>query len=104
MVENIQTKVLNVPPPVLSRSFQQLANGLVKFHDGLMVASIPLPFPYAQTCDWLLLVHLIVTPLITAQWVSGPFWSFFFTFVQVLVFWSLIIVAMEIENPFGTDA
>merc|ERR1712012_841499 len=43
--------VLDIPPPILSRTFQELANGIVAYNDAIKVSSIPFPFPYAQTCD-----------------------------------------------------
>lgn len=104
IVENISTGVLAIPPPLLSRTFQELANAMVQFHDAMRIATVPLPFPYAQTCDWMLTVHVLVVPIVTATWVGSPVWAFLFTLIQVLVLWSLNLVALEIENPFGTDA
>jgi len=88
----------------LSRSFQELATGMVQFHNAMKIAYIPLPFPYAQTCDFLLIIHTMIVPIITSQWVTHFAWAFVFTLVQVLVLWSLNLVALEIENPFGQDA
>jgi len=104
IVESIDTGVLSIPPPLLSRSFQELATGMVQFHNAMKIAYIPLPFPYAQTCDCLLIVHMMVVPVITSQWVTNWIWAFIFTLIQVLVLWSLNLVALEIENPFGQDA
>merc|ERR1719265_1633893 len=83
------TGVINVAPPILSRAFQTLANGMIAFHDAAKVAETPYPLPYAQTCDLLLLLHWCIAP---------------FTFAQVFVFWSLNLTAREIEDPFGRDA
>lgn len=103
IVENIQTGVLTIPPPILSRVFQELANGMVQFHEAVKVSTIPFPFPYSQTCDALLAFHWVLTPVINAQWVNSIVWSMIFTFVQVMVLWSLNSIAVEIENPFGHD-
>jgi len=70
----------------------------------MKIAYIPLPFPYAQTCDFLLIIHTLIVPMITSQWVNDWAWAFVFTLVQVVVLWSLNLVALEIENPFGKDA
>merc|ERR1740121_3571480 len=48
IVENIKTGVLSIPPPLLSRSFQEYANGMVQFHDACKISTCPFPFPYAQ--------------------------------------------------------
>jgi len=104
VVENIETGVLSIPPPILSRSFQELANGMVAFHDAMKISHIPFPFPYAQSCDLLLVFHWVLVPFVTSQWVSNPFWAAIFTFVQVFILWSLNLIAIQIDNPFGHDA
>jgi len=96
--------VLNIPPPILSRSFQEVANGMVAFNDAIKVSSIPFPFPYAQTCDCLLLMHFMLTPLVVSQWFYSAWWAGTFTFITVFILWVLNSIAVEIENPFGSDA
>mmetsp|Transcript_23983 Transcript_23983/g.55358 ORF Transcript_23983/g.55358 Transcript_23983/m.55358 type:complete len:530 (-) Transcript_23983:132-1721(-) len=103
VVENIDTGVLSIPPPILSRAFQEIANGMVAFHDAMKITYIPFPFPYAQTCDCVLCMHWLVAPFVMSQWVTSPVWAFIFVFIQVFIFWCLNLIAIEIENPFGTD-
>jgi len=43
-------------------------------------------------------------PLALAQWIDGLGWAAVFAFIQVFTLWSLQRIALEIENPFGTDA
>lgn len=100
---NIDSGVLSIPPPILSRAFQELSNGMVAHHQAMKIATIPFPFPYAQTCECILMMHWIVAPLVVAQWATHPGWAGFFTFIQVFVLWSLNFIAVEIENPFGKD-
>mmetsp|Transcript_58441 Transcript_58441/g.128393 ORF Transcript_58441/g.128393 Transcript_58441/m.128393 type:complete len:545 (+) Transcript_58441:154-1788(+) len=104
LVENINTQVLAVPPPILSRAFQELAAGMVQFNDALKISSIPFPFPYAQTCDALLFFHAFITPFVMVQWVAHPWTAFVMCFMQVFVLWCLNFIALEIQNPFGSDA
>jgi len=104
IVENMDTGVLSIAPPILSRCFQELANGMVAFHNATKIAYIPIPFPYAQTCDWLLLMNTVMVPIVTSQWVTNELWAVVFTIMHVSVLWSLNLVALEIENPFGRDA
>lgn len=103
IVEHIDTGVLRIPAPILSRAFQEIANGMCQFHEALKISTIPFPFPYAQTCDCLLLLHWFCTPLVVSHWVTEPWCGALFTFVQVFIFWSLNLIAVEIENPFGAD-
>jgi len=104
IVENIKTGVLSIPPPILSRSFQEIANGMVAFHEAYRISYIPFPFPYAQTCECLLMLHWLCTPLVVSQYVTSPWWGALFSFLQVFVYWSLNAIAIQIENPFGQDA
>lgn len=104
IVENVTSGVMTIPAPILSRAFQEIANGMVAFHEAMQISYIPFPFPYAQTCDLLLLLHWLIVPCVTMQWVHSPFWAAVFVFVQVFPLWSLNFIAVEIENPFGADA
>lgn len=104
IVDNIKTGVLSIPPPILSRAFQELANGMVAAHDAIKISCIPFPFPYAQTCDLLLIMHWILCPLVVAPWVTSEWWSFSFCFAQVFCMWTMNRIAVEIENPFGADS
>merc|ERR1712061_29803 len=104
IVENIETGVLSIPAPILSRAFQEIANGMVAFHEAVNITYIPFPFPYAQICDILLIMHWLMSPVIISQWVHSPIFAGTFVFIQVLIVWSLNFIAVEIDNPFGTDA
>lgn len=103
IVENINLGVLSIPAPILSRSFQELANGMVQFHEAQKISQIPFPFPYAQTCNCLLIIHWTISPFVVSQWVYHPMWAAVFTFTQVFILWALNFIAVEIENPFGQD-
>lgn len=103
IVEHIDTGVLSIPAPILSRVFQELANGMVYTYDAMKISEIPFPFPYAQTCDCLLCIHWLVIPFVVSHWVVSPIWAGIFAFTQVFTFWALNFIAVEIDNPFGTD-
>merc|ERR1712217_13957 len=49
-------------------------------------------------------MHFLMMPFVVATWVKNWFWAFIFAFIQVFILWSLNFIAVEIENPFGTDA
>jgi hypothetical protein len=104
VVTNIKNGVLSIPPPILSRSFQEIATGMVHFHEAMKISNVPFPFPYAQTCDCLLCLHWLMVPFIVCQWVTKPWWAGLFCFIQVFTLWTLNLIAVELENPFGTDA
>lgn len=103
IVENIATGVLTIAPPILSRSFQEFATGMVNFHDAVKITIVPFPFPYAQTTEALLLLHWVISPLVICMWVDEWVWAGIFCFIQVFILWSLNAIATEIEDPFGED-
>jgi len=104
LIENIKNGVLVIHPAILSRAFNVIANGMVAFYKSMQISQIPFPFPYAQTCDYLLCLHWLICPVVVAQWTSHIGWAGVFTFIQVFILWALNSIAVEIENPFGGDA
>lgn len=103
VVENNHRNTFSVAPPILSRAFQELAGGMVRYHEAMRIARIPLPFPYVQTLELLLVLHWFATPFLTSMWVRSEFWAGVLTFMQVFFMWSLNSIAAELENPFGED-
>jgi len=104
LVKNIPTGVLNVPPPILTRAFQELAQGMNRFHECCAIAETPFPFPYSQTTLVLLILHLIYTPVAICDLTDYASMAGCMSFLQVFALWSLYFIATEIEDPFGTDA
>lgn len=98
------TNVLNIPPPILSRFFQEMANGMIAFHEAIQISSVPFPFPYAQACSVLLTIHWFLVPWVALHWTLSWWVAGLFTFIQVFILWSLNSIAVQIENPFGADA
>jgi len=104
IVENVRSGVLSIPPPLLTRAFHEMANGMLRFQDAVKIAVVPFPFSYAQTCDLLLAIHWFVIPLVVSQWVTRMWWAALFSFIQVFILVALQRIAVEIENPFGMKA
>ncbi|CAK0837086.1 unnamed protein product [Prorocentrum cordatum] len=103
IVVNINTGVMTIPPPILTRSFQEMASGMVHFHNALKISTIPFPFPYAQTCELMLWMHWMMVPFIVCQWVDIWWLAGMFAFIQVFCFWIINMISIEIEHPFGSD-
>lgn len=104
IIVSIRTRVMSIPPPILTRSFQEIADGMKHFHDARKVSMVPFPFPYEQTCDCLLLIHWLLVPCVTAAWVEDVWWAMIFSSAQVFTMWSLNYIAVELQNPFGNDS
>lgn len=101
-MEGIEEKIVVAPAPIVSRAFQELANGMVKYHDAVKVKTIPFPKGFQQVCDILLWVQWMFTPILAALWCNSPGLTAGFTFLNVFVLWSLALVAKSIENPFAS--
>lgn len=103
VVEAARDGVLDVPPPVLSRVFQELSRGIVNFHNVRKIKDVPLPFPYAQVLSVMLLAHWVLTPIIASQMVESPTFAGVLSMLVQTSFWSIIYIGLEIEQPFGED-
>lgn len=96
-------ETLKVPPPVLTRAFQELSRGIVTLHDAQRIKEVPFPFPYSQLITLMLLVHWLATPILSSQVLEGPVLAGAVTFCIVSAFWALLYIALDIEQPFGED-
>merc|ERR1712050_121477 len=52
----------------------------------------------------LLLLHVVLTPIMMSCIISSKVLAALYTFVPICGMFSLNYIAMELENPFGTDA
>jgi len=100
---NHTTKMLNTPPPLLSRVFDSLASGMTAFQSAIKVSYVPFPRPYSQIIVVLLVLHWLVAPVVVCQWTNTKFTAALFSFVQVFTLLALNFIAVEIEDPFGYD-
>lgn len=102
VVQNING-LLQVPPPILTRVFQELEGSMVEFNAITQLIEVPFPFPYAQATALLVTLYSIVTPAVVLFWTSGPIWASISTFICLIGMYSLELIACEIEQPFGDD-
>jgi len=104
IIQAERRQVLDVPPPILSRSFQELSRGMVSLTNLRKIRDVPFPFPYAQFLTYMLLTHWLLTPLVASQLVLKPWWAGLIVFAVTTAFWTLFYIAQEIDQPFGEDA
>lgn len=97
------SKDIDIAPPIQSRMYQELSNGMLGYNNALKIADVPFPFPYAQLLSMLLIVFSFFLPVymtvFTDSMLVGPLLSF----VMFQGIWGLNEVAKELENPFGED-
>mmetsp|Transcript_8940 Transcript_8940/g.24819 ORF Transcript_8940/g.24819 Transcript_8940/m.24819 type:complete len:366 (-) Transcript_8940:80-1177(-) len=103
MVSGCEQKVFTIPPPILARAFNELADGMVKFNDCMKIAVMPFPFPYAQATLILLSLHSLITPVMICTWTGTVLFAAVFSFLILFIFWGLYGIGLELENPFGED-
>merc|ERR1719413_266443 len=48
-------------------------------------------------------MHWLMVPLIVCQWMETWYLAAVFAFIQVFTLWTLNLIAVELENPFGSD-
>jgi len=92
------------PPPILSRVYQEISNGMLGYNQAAKVTLVPFPFPFTQMVSLLLVSFVVISPIVIAQWTGGPFLSAAFSFFVTLGYWGLNEICGELENPFGDDA
>lgn len=103
IVDNMGNGVLPIPPPVLSRVFQELSRGIVNIHNVRKITEFQFPFPAAQMIVSMLMLQWCLTPFVAALVMSTPVWAFFIAFFPIFACWGINYLATEIEQPFGTD-
>jgi len=103
IVDATGSDVLKVAPPILSRVYNQLGNGIVLLNNAQKLNDYPVPFPVAQMIVFMLMLHWALTTVVCATMVDSPFWAFFQAFVVVMIYWSVHYIAQELEQPFGDD-
>lgn len=95
--------ILKIPPPILSRVYQTLSRGFVNLLNAKKICDTRFPFPHAQMIAALLCFQTVCTPVLLSGHFSNPVWAFLFAFVPCFGLWSLNLVAIQLENPFGRD-
>eukprot|EP00403_Amphidinium_massartii_P000494 CAMPEP_0178372628 /NCGR_PEP_ID=MMETSP0689_2-20121128/1451_1 /TAXON_ID=160604 /ORGANISM="Amphidinium massartii, Strain CS-259" /LENGTH=616 /DNA_ID=CAMNT_0019992557 /DNA_START=69 /DNA_END=1919 /DNA_ORIENTATION=+ len=100
LVTNMGNGVLNVPPPILTRAFQQMGNAMLNFHDATKLRLVPFPAPYIAVAHLLTLAHIILTPIIAVNWTYTMGQAAFISFVQIFIVCSLLTLANGLDNPF----
>lgn len=100
---NLGQGMLSIPPPILTRVYQEIGAGMAEFHDAQLISMWPFPFPYAQLSLFLTVLHMAISPLIMVQYTKSVWSACLLTCVSVVSVISLNIISLELENPFGED-
>jgi len=103
IVDSSHAGVINIAPPILSRVFQELSNGIVETQQCKTITTVPFPYPYAQTLTLMLLGTTGFVSLMSGLFMSHPLMAAIGAFALPFAFWSINYIAQELEMPFGDD-
>lgn len=101
--EEVRTGVLDTPPPIVSRVYQEVSNGKLGFTQAHKVAMVPFPFPFAQMVSLLLVVLYALLPFYIELFTRNAYFTPFLCLCIPICYQGLNQVAIELEEPFGTD-
>lgn len=105
------TGKLLIGPPILSRVYQELSNGMLAFSLAkIKISTVPFPFPFAQVLSYALYAFYILCPFIileclveedqSLEQVATPL---FMNFLACVGYGACNEIAIELEEPFGFD-
>ena len=81
-----------------------LCGRLLFYNNATKMKEVPVPFPYVQLNALLLnLFACLLCPIAIASFTTVAWLSITTTVVTVISFYSVFIVANELEDPFGTE-
>lgn len=104
IILEIRAKTLDTPPPIVTRVFQELSNGMLGFSQAHKVAMVPFPFPFAQMVSFLLLFFYIVFPFYVDMFTQNPVVTVLISTLVPICYNGLNCLAIELEEPFGCDS
>ncbi len=89
-----------VAPPIISRFYQFISDGMSGYNQARKIAYIPFPFPHAQITTLFVLVIVGCIPVLMLTYLESAAFGFFWNWLTVMCFTGLHEVARELENPF----
>lgn len=91
-----------VAPPIISRLYQFISDGMLGYNQARKIAYIPFPFPHAQITSLFILVVVALIPFLMLTFVTNEIFGVALNIVTVMCFTGLHEVSRELENPFTT--
>lgn len=104
IIEKHWEKILDVPPPILTRALQDLGTGFAHALNAKKLSDTPFPFPYAQMLTYMLLISWLVTPWVMAMSMEQWWEAAIISAITNPSLWAIYYIAVEIEAPFGHDS
>jgi len=93
--------ICSMPAPIMSRSYQELSNGMNGYSQAQKIADIPFPFPFTQLMEILLYGYSVLIPMHTAVFTQGQVFTPLLAFCIAYSLWTLSELSRELEDPFA---
>lgn len=94
---------LDTPPPILTRMFAIMSQGMEGYENCRKLADTPFPFPYSQLVIGMLMMFMSVTPFLFGGFVLANPLSIAFNFLTLVTHFALNELAKDLEDPFIHD-
>lgn len=98
--EHLAGSLGNVGPPIISRIFQFLSDGMIFYNHARKTMFIPFPFPHAQISAFFVFTIMFTVPILMDEYANDRIAGCLLTFLTVTCLAGLHEVARELENPF----
>eukprot|EP00931_Biecheleriopsis_adriatica_P002184 TRINITY_DN10286_c0_g1_i2.p1 TRINITY_DN10286_c0_g1~~TRINITY_DN10286_c0_g1_i2.p1 ORF type:complete len:384 (-),score=79.33 TRINITY_DN10286_c0_g1_i2:247-1311(-) len=102
VMRGTRSGVVDAPPPIVSRVFQELGDGMVRVCNAKKINEIQYPFMMAQLLAVMLVCYSVGVALGTGYTMSSIVTAAASTFLNVCALWCVHYAAVAIEAPFGT--
>lgn len=90
-----------IGPPIISRLFQFLSDGMIYYNHARKIMYIPFPFAHAQLAAvFIHVASLIAVPLLMNQYANEPWIGSLLTYLTVSCLVSTHEVGRELEDPY----
>jgi predicted membrane chloride channel (bestrophin family) len=89
-----------VGPPIISRIFQFLSDGMIYYNHCRKTSFIPFPYPHAQISAFFVFFTMFAVPLLMDEYAEDTYLGALLTFLTVVCLAGAHEVARELENPF----
>merc|ERR1711871_746677 len=82
---------------------RDVTDALGGFHGVDKIRNTPIPFPYYQLCNFLMLFFALSVPFVVSSYNTSFFTAPIFSFMVTLGFFAMNRMGNELQDPFGTD-
>lgn len=101
IMAEVRAKVLDAPPPIVTRVFQEISEGMAGFQQAWKVAMVPFPFPFSQVMALILSVLYITFPFYIDTFTKNVILTPIMCFIVPVCYSALNQLSIELEDPFA---